>query len=122
MADLASRVKIPSGTPRVRDWYVQRRAEVAHACDHLEITSSSRDSFERNNSAENQRVVFGLAGPGGAGKSTVASMVITREDVRASFHKGVLWLPVGQGAKDRLPSPMLDLAGMVHKTALSEEP
>ncbi|CAM9744160.1 unnamed protein product, partial [Ectocarpus sp. 8 AP-2014] len=121
VADLASRVKIPSRAPRVRDWYVERRAEVAQACDHLEITSI-RDSFDGgSNSDKNPRVV-GLAGPGGAGKSTVASMVIAREDVRASFHKGVLWLPVGQGAKDRLPSLMLDLAGMVHKTALSEEP
>ncbi|CAM9143918.1 unnamed protein product, partial [Ectocarpus sp. 8 AP-2014] len=115
IADLASRVKIPSGAPRVRDWYVERRAEVAQACDHLEI-ASSRDSSDGNTS-NNPRVV-GLAGPGGTGKSTVASMVIAREDVRASFHKGVLWLPVGQGAKDRLPSLMLDLAGMVHKTAL----
>ncbi|CAM9684496.1 unnamed protein product, partial [Ectocarpus fasciculatus] len=115
IADLASRVKIPSGAPRVRDWYVERRAEVAQACDHLEI-ASSRDSSD-GNPAKNPRVV-GLAGPGGAGKSTVASMVIAREDVRASFHKGVLWLPVGQGAKDRLSSLMLDLAGMVHKTVL----
>ena len=47
-------------------------------------------------------------------------MVIAREDVRASFHKGVLWLHAGQGAKDRLPSLMLDLAGMVHEIVLSK--
>lgn len=117
VADLASRVKVPSGAPRIRDWYVERRAEIAQACDHLNITSSG-DSSD-GNSTEEPRVV-GLAGPGGAGKSTVASMVIAREDVRASFHKGMLWLPVGQGAKGRLPSPMLDLARMVYKTALSK--
>eukprot|EP00903_Cladosiphon_okamuranus_P015506 g14316.t1 len=116
VADLASKVKIPSGAPRIRDWYVERRAEVAQACYHLNIPSCSDPSD--GNSVESLRIV-GLSGPGGTGKSTVASIVIAREDVRASFHKGVLWLQAGQGAKDRLGSLMLDLAGMVHDTVLS---
>ena len=64
--------------------------------------------------------MVGLAGPGGAGKSTVASMVVAREDVRASFHKGVLWLSVGQGAKDRLAELMHRLAGMVYETVMQK--
>lgn len=63
--------------------------------------------------------MVGLAGPGGAGKSTVASMVIRREDVRASFPDGVLWLPVGQrAARDRRLELMTSLAGMVYETVL----
>lgn len=62
--------------------------------------------------------MVGLAGLSDAGKSTVASMLIAREDVRASFHKGLLWLQVGQGAKDRLPEIMLRLAGMVYETVM----
>ncbi|CAM9400798.1 unnamed protein product, partial [Hapterophycus canaliculatus] len=41
--------------------------------------------------------VFGLAGPGGAVKSTVASMVVARVDVRASFNDGVVWLSANVG-------------------------
>lgn len=86
---------------------------VAQACQYLDI-ADSRDSSEA------PQQVVGLTGPGGAGKSTVASMVIARKDVRASFHKGVLWLPVGQGAKGRLPSLTFTLAGMVYETVLSK--
>ena len=62
--------------------------------------------------------MVGLAGPGGAGKSTVASLLISREEVREHFHEGVLWLQVGKGANDRLPELMLDLASMVWETVL----
>lgn len=44
-------------------------------------------------------------------------MVVAREDVRASFCKGVLWLQVGQGAKFRSADLMLRLADMVYETA-----
>ncbi|CAM9283637.1 unnamed protein product, partial [Ectocarpus sp. 6 AP-2014] len=116
LEDLASRVKDPSGAPRIRDWYVERKVVVAQACQHLDFASSLGTSD--GCSSETPRVV-GLTGPSGTGKSTVASMVIARKDVRASFHKGVLWLPVGQGAKDRLPSLMFYLARMVYETVLS---
>ncbi|CAM9948105.1 unnamed protein product [Pylaiella littoralis] len=112
VADLTPRVKVPPGTPRIRDWYVERKTVEAEVCDLLDVSSSG-------SSSEEPRMV-GLAGPGGAGKSTVASMVIAREDVRASFHKGVLWLPVGQGAKERLPSVMFRLAVAVYETVLSK--
>ncbi|CBN76139.1 Tetratricopeptide TPR_2 repeat protein [Ectocarpus siliculosus] len=36
--------------------------------------------------------MVGLAGPSGVGESTAAGMVVRRTDVRAHFHKGVLWL------------------------------
>lgn len=71
-------------------------------------------------SSEEPRMV-GLAGPGGAGKSTIGSMVIARVDVRTSFYKGVLWLDVGPGAKDNLSELMLRLADMVYETVMLKE-
>eukprot|EP00752_Nemacystus_decipiens_P012587 g11147.t1 len=112
VVDLARRVKVPAAAPRIRDWYVERKAIVSHACDRLGIGSSSADTL----SGEPQMV--GLAGPSGAGKSTVASMVVRRDDVRASFHKGVLWLQVGQGANDRLAELKHRLAEMVYETVM----
>lgn len=112
IADLASRVKVPPGAPRIRDWYVQRETVVAQTCGRLGIGSSTTDS-----SSEAPQTV-GLAGPSGAGKPTVASIVIARKDVRESFHEGVLWLQVGKGAKDRLPELMTRLADMVYETVM----
>lgn len=112
VADLTPRIKVPPGAPRIRDWHVERKAVVAVLCDHLDIRGSGSSSKEPR--------LVGLAGPGGSGKSTVASMVIAREDVRASFHKGVLWLPVGQGARDRLPGVMFRLAVAVYETVRSK--
>ena len=110
-AESARRVKAPPGAPRIRDWYVERKAIVGQACDRLGIGNSS------GNASEEPRVV-GLAGPSGAGKSTVASMVVARADVRASFPKGVLWLQVGQGANDHLPELMIRLADMVYEIVM----
>lgn len=45
-------------------------------------------------------------------------MTVAREDVRATFNKGVLWLPVGQGANSRTSTLMFDLAEMVYETVL----
>lgn len=111
MTELANMVKIPTAAPRIRDWFVQCEEVISEACDRLGIGRNADDSFEESR-------IVGLAGPGGAGKSTVASMIIAREDVRASFCKGVLWLQVGQGAKDRLPKLMTRLAEMVYETVL----
>lgn len=90
------------------------REVVSVASDHLVIASSTSDS------SQEPRMV-GVAGPSGVGKSTVASMVLAREDVRASFWKGVLWLQAGQGAEARLPDLMLRLADMVYKTVMLEQ-
>lgn len=63
--------------------------------------------------------VVGLGGPAGCGKSTVAAMVVAREDVRGYFHEGVVWLPVGgKGAKHRIPELMARLASLVHEAEL----
>ncbi|CAM9271349.1 unnamed protein product, partial [Hapterophycus canaliculatus] len=104
-------VKLPNAAPRVRDWFVQRGEVISEVCDRLGIGRNADDSFEESQ-------IVGLAGPGGAGKSTVASMIVAREDVRASFFNGVLWLQVGQGAKDSLAKLMTRLAGMVYETVL----
>ncbi|CAN0339264.1 unnamed protein product, partial [Ectocarpus fasciculatus] len=82
---MASTVQIPSGAPRIPDWYVKREAVVSEACDRLGIGNSTSVS------SDEPRMV-GLAGPSGVGKSTAAAMVVGRADVRAHFHKGVLWL------------------------------
>ncbi|CAN0259548.1 unnamed protein product, partial [Ectocarpus sp. 13 AM-2016] len=66
--------------------------------------------------ASGEPPVVGVAGPSGAGKSTIASMIIARDDVRGHFsEKGVVWLSVGQGARDRLLDVMYRLAVMVHE-------
>ena len=112
VAKLASEVKTPHGAPRVRHWYVERKSHITKACDLLGIGKSG------DNSQVPQ--VVGLTGPSGAGKSTFASMVIDQEDVRAHFHKGVLWLQVGQGGKDRLPELKSRLANMVYETVMQK--
>lgn len=86
---------------------------VTDACAHLGIDVNGVTSAEPR--------MVGLAGPEGAGKSTAAAMVVARENVRAYFHNGVLWLPVGRGAKDRLPKLMYDLASMVYEIAVLEK-
>ncbi|CAM9924997.1 unnamed protein product [Pylaiella littoralis] len=108
----ASDVTIPPEAHCIRDWHVERETVVAETCDRLGIGSGSKAEF-----FEQPRMV-GLAGPCGSGKSTVASMVVAREDVRKHFYKGVLWLPVGQGAKDRLSEVTLSLAKMVYETVM----
>ncbi|CAM9637428.1 unnamed protein product, partial [Ascophyllum nodosum] len=109
LANRECRVSLPAAAPRIQPWYVERTYLIAEACARLGIRSLDRKP----------RLV-GLSGPSGAGKSTVASMVIARKDVHAFFHGGVLWLPVGHGAKDRIPALMLRLAGMVHEDVLEK--
>lgn len=99
------------GAPLIRDWYVVREAAVTETCDLLGIGRSNSECFEP------ARMV-GLAGASGAGKSTVASMLVAREDVQAWFDNRILWLRVGDVAKNDLPAFMLDLADMVYKEVL----
>ncbi|CAM9885673.1 unnamed protein product [Ectocarpus fasciculatus] len=108
------RVKIPAGAPSIRDWYVERVEVAAQICHHLGIEGNHGLPFF----PEEQPRMVGLAGPGGAGKSTVASMVVTQVDVQAFFHGRVLWLSVGKGAKDRLPALMFELANRVREAVL----
>lgn len=113
MAELARRVKVPTEAPRIRDWYVERDVVVSEACNLLVTGSTTGDSDERR--------MVGLAGPSGAGKSTVAAMVVARERLRATFHKGVLWLSVGQGAKKRVNTLMRQLAAQVYEKVLEKK-
>ncbi|CAM9623475.1 unnamed protein product [Ectocarpus sp. 6 AP-2014] len=57
--------------------------------------------------------LVGLVGDSGSGKTTAASEIIRSNEVRQAFSDGVVWLTVNHGAKDRLPSLMLQLAHMV---------
>lgn len=119
-AVLIGGAKIPAAAPLVRTWYAKRAAIVAEACDRLLCPSSNSDTAAAA-AADDAPNIVGLAGPGGAGKSTVASMVIAREDVRVYFRSGILWLSVGHGAKHRLPELMLSVAKMVYEVVLKEE-
>eukprot|EP00903_Cladosiphon_okamuranus_P011386 g10730.t1 len=97
-----------AGAPRIQQWYIERKKVLSMVCDRLGVESSAEDVKEPR--------MIGLAGPAGGGKTIAASMVVARGDVRASFHKGVLWLPVGKGATNRLAVLMFHLAEMVHET------
>lgn len=104
-----AKANIPAAAPVVRVWYVEREAIVADVCTKLGVRIVGDGP-----------TMVGLAGPGGAGKSTVASMVVARDDVREHFHKAVLWLPVGQGAKHRVYALMRQLATMVYEKVLKK--
>ena len=109
-------MRLPAGAPVVYPWHVKRGEVIARVCERLGVTRTS-------GRASPEPLLVGLAGPPGSGKSIAASMVIAREDVRACFLKGVLWLSVGAGAgaKDRLPVLMYRLADMVYETVLGLE-
>lgn len=113
---LASTVKVPASAPQIRSWYAEREAAVSLIRDRLGVSSSDgEDDFS------GQPLPVGITGPSGAGKSIVASMVVAREDVRAHFRKGVLWLTVGQEARHRIPSLMNRLANMVFEVMAAGE-
>ncbi|CAM9735373.1 unnamed protein product [Scytosiphon promiscuus] len=123
VAFLAKRVKIPARVPRLRNWFVPRTLLVEEICDRLGMYSMySGVVADANADAaadKDEPRLVGLAGPAGCGKSTAASLVIAREDVRGHFHDGVVWLAVGgKGAKRRLPELMLRLANMVYDTVV----
>ena len=85
------------------------------------MLDKARSRLGVGSSASGKPQMVGVAGPSGSGKSTFASMVIDQEDVRASFHEGVLWLRVGQGAKNHLPELMFRLAVMVYEVVLEKD-
>lgn len=116
MAYLASKVKVPSKAPRIQAWYIPRSDTIEDVCARLGVCSGGAVGDLGDH--EEPRMV-GLAGPTGSGKSTVTSLVVAREDVRAYFRDGIVWLPVrGKGAEHRLPDLMLLLANMVYETVL----
>eukprot|EP00904_Undaria_pinnatifida_P012573 jgi/Undpi1/8446/HiC_scaffold_25.g10913.m1 len=109
-----TRADIPGAAPVVRVWYIERKAIVADACAGLGVGTIG------DNPAMVRPRTIGLPGPCGSGKSTVASMVIARDNIRDHFHKGVLWLPVGQRAKHCVHALMRQLATMVYEKVLKK--
>ncbi|CAM9211675.1 unnamed protein product [Ectocarpus sp. 6 AP-2014] len=106
---LDSIAKSPAEAPLLQDWFIQREPVIAAICDRLGVNDRG------GSRASGEPPVVGVAGPSGAGKSTIASMIVARHDVRGHFsQKGVVWLSVGQGARDRLLDVMYRLAVMVH--------
>eukprot|EP00752_Nemacystus_decipiens_P009948 g8871.t1 len=147
LAFLASKIAIPAKAPQIRPWYVPRQDLVQQACHRLGVYSAEAGSAAESTAPavvangdsggggqtmkkDKQESpppppppppppVVGLGGPAGCGKSTVAAMVIAREDVRGYFHEGVVWLPVGgRGAKHRVPELMARLASLIHEADL----
>ena len=99
---LAKLANVPNDTPARKSWHVERRHVVKNALNALGGDGRLR------------RLV-GLVGDSGAGKTTAASEIVRSTETRAVFSDGILWLTVNDGAKDRLPSLMLQLARMVYE-------
>ncbi|CAN0472861.1 unnamed protein product, partial [Scytosiphon promiscuus] len=59
--------------------------------------------------------LVGLVGDSGSGKTTAASDIVRSAEVLEAFHDGILWMPINKGAKQRLPSLMMQLARMVYE-------
>lgn len=59
-----------------------------------------------------------LVGDSGSGKTTAASEIVRSTEVREAFSDGIVWLTVNEGAKQHLPSLMLQLAQMVYDDVL----
>lgn len=106
-----TRADIPGAAPVVRVWYIERKAIVADACAGLGVGTIG------DSPAMVRPTTIGLAGPGGSGNSTVASVVIAKDNIRRHFHKEVLWLPVGQHCVHAL---MRQLATMVYEKVLKK--
>ncbi|CAM9184093.1 unnamed protein product, partial [Ectocarpus sp. 4 AP-2014] len=92
---------VPMGAPVRKSWHVERRRVMATVLDAL--------------NGSDRACVVALAGYSGSGKTTVAAEIVRSAEVREAFSDGIVWLPVNEGAKERLPSLMLQLALMVHE-------
>jgi replication-associated recombination protein RarA len=62
----------------------------------------------------NRRKVWGM---GGAGKTTLAKMLVEDEDVLARFRDGVAWVVLGNDVADVVPSQR-----MVYRQLMGREP
>lgn len=98
---MAVRALVPPGTPSRERWHVRR--------DRVMTT------VLRNFARDRGLRMIGLVGASGAGKTTAAAEIIRSAEVLEFFSDGVVWLSVGEGASDRLPYLMLQLARMVRE-------
>lgn len=92
---------IPIDTPARPSWHVTR----------ARVMLEAREALCRHNGGR----LVGLTGESGSGKTTAASELVRSTEVRKFFADGVVWLSVNDGAKDRLPSLMMQLATRVHE-------
>ncbi|CAM9144801.1 unnamed protein product [Ectocarpus sp. 12 AP-2014] len=95
----AKLAKIPKATPIRKSWHVERLYVMERVFEALTADGGPR--------------LVGLVGDSGSGKTTAASEIVRSNEVRQAFSDGVVWLTVNHGAKDRLPSLMLQLAHMM---------
>lgn len=93
--------EVANGTPIRKSWHVERR----HVMESV---------FEALAGSTGPHLVR-LEGDSGAGKTTAASEIIRRTDIREIFSDGIVWLTVNEGAKQRLPALMMSLARMVYE-------
>lgn len=92
---------IPSATPALKSWHVQRRHVMKSVLEALAGDGGPR--------------LVGLVGDSGSGKTTAASEIVRSTEAREAFSDGIVWLTVNEGAKQHLPSLMLHLARMVYE-------
>lgn len=98
------RAQVPKTTPVRQSWHVTR--------ERVQQTV-----FEGLCQGVSPRIV-GLVGGSGSGKTTAAAELVRRSEVLEYFSDGIVWLPVNNGARDRLSSLMWQLAAMVHDDIL----
>lgn len=108
-AHLAAVANLPRGIPATKSWHVERQAVKEAVLEHLAPSGS----------VAGPRLV-GLVGPSGAGKTTIAAMVVKNSDVRQHFCDGMLWLSVGENAVPRVSAVMSKLATMVWEQIFSK--
>ncbi|CAM9662115.1 unnamed protein product, partial [Pylaiella littoralis] len=92
---------VPKGTPAQKSWHVERRQVMGAVLEALTGGGGPR--------------LAGLSGASGSGKTTAAAEFVRSPQALETFADGIVWLSVNQGAKERLPSLMLQLARMVHE-------
>lgn len=100
-------VSVPRTTPECKPWHVERAGVIDATCERIQCVDGPR--------------VVGLIGCSGSGKTTVASQVVRRTEVRALFSDGIVWLPVGASGKARLRSLMFQLSETVHEVVMGSE-
>eukprot|EP00903_Cladosiphon_okamuranus_P018859 g17347.t1 len=97
----AKLANVPRDTPARKSWHVERSHVIESVNEVLRGDSGP--------------CLVGLVGGSGSGKTTAASEIVRRIEVRETFSDGIVWLSVNQGANTRLPGLMLELARIVYE-------